>query len=44
MNSNHIKCLEMYGFFLKDIVNDDQEGGRILEKAEYVAKSSAMNK
>jgi hypothetical protein len=23
MNSNHIKCLELYGFFLKEIVNDD---------------------
>ena len=23
MNPNHIKCLEMYGFFLRDIVNED---------------------
>jgi hypothetical protein len=26
MNPNHIKCLEIYGNFLKDIVNDDAEG------------------
>ena len=40
MNPNHIKCLEIYGYFLKDIVNDDQEGTRVIEKAEYVAKSN----
>jgi hypothetical protein len=32
MNPNHIRCLEIYGNFLKDIVNDDIEGQRILEK------------
>ncbi len=32
MNPNHIKCLEIYGNFLKDIVNDELEGQRILEK------------
>ena len=32
MNPNHIKCLTIYGNFLKDIVNDDIEGQRILEK------------
>lgn len=26
MNPNHIKCLEIYGNFLRDIVNDDVEG------------------
>lgn len=44
MNPNHIKCLEIYGNFLKDIVNDDVEGQRILEKAEYIGKSTVMNK
>ncbi len=44
MNPNHIKCLEIYGNFLRDIVNDDAEGSRILEKAEYIGKSTVMNK
>ena len=44
MNPNNIKCLQIYGNFLKDIVNDDTEGQRILEKAEYVDKSSMVNK
>ena len=44
MNPNHIKCLEIYGNFLKEIVNDDVEGQRILEKAEYIGKSTVMNK
>lgn len=44
MNPNHIKCLTIYGNFLKDIVNDDQEGLRLIEKAEYVEKSAVVNK
>ena len=36
MNRNHIKCLTIYGYFLKDIVNDEIEGLRMLEKAQYV--------
>ena len=44
MNPNHIKCLNTYGYFLKDIVNDELEGSRILEKADYVGKSSMVNK
>lgn len=44
MNPNHIKCLEIYGNFLKEIVNDDIEGQRILEKADYVSKSAQVNK
>lgn len=44
INPNHIKCLVIYGNFLKDIVNDDQEGLRIIEKAEYVDKSAMVNK
>jgi PAS domain S-box-containing protein len=44
MNANHIRCLQIYGNFLKDIVNDDVEGQRILEKADYVDKSSMVNK
>lgn len=44
INPNHIKMLQIYGNFLKDIVNDDAEGQRILEKAEYVDKSAMVNK
>jgi len=32
INPNHIKMLQIHGNFLKDIVNDDIEGQRILEK------------
>ncbi len=32
INPNNIKMLQIYGNFLKDIVNDDLEGQRILEK------------
>ena len=44
MNPNHIRCLTIYGNFLKEIVNDELEGARILEKADYVGKSSMVNK
>ena len=32
VNPNNIKCLEIYGNYLKEVVNDDTEGARILEK------------
>ena len=44
MNPNHIKCLDIYGNFMKEIVNDDGESQKILEKAEYVKKSAQVNK
>ena len=44
INPNHIKMLQIYGNYLKDIVNDEVEGQRTLEKAEYVDKSAAVNK
>lgn len=44
INPNHIKMLQSYGNFLKNIVNDDVEGQRVLEKADYVVKSSVVNK
>ncbi|EAR83936.2 PAS domain S-box protein (macronuclear) [Tetrahymena thermophila SB210] len=44
INQNHIKCLEIYGNFLKEIVHDDQEGTKVIEKAEYVSKSNQANK
>ena len=44
INPNHIKMLQSYGNFLKNIVNDDIEGQRVLEKADYVIKSAQVNK
>ena len=44
MNPNHINCLEIYGYFLKEIFNDDVEGQRILDKADYILKSTFINK
>lgn len=40
MNPNNIKCLTIYGKYLKDIVNDNVEGARLLEKADYVERSN----
>ena len=31
-NQNHLRCLEIYGNFLKEIVNDEIEAKKILEK------------
>lgn len=42
--SNHIKCLEIYGYFLKDIVNDDIEGEKILDNVKYAKNSQNVNK
>ncbi|KAL4478284.1 hypothetical protein ABPG72_016596 [Tetrahymena utriculariae] len=42
--SNHIKCLEIYGYFLKDIVNDDIEGEKILDNVKYAKNSQSVNK
>ena len=44
INPNHIKCLSLYGNFLKHITGDEQEGLRIIEKANYIDKSSMVNK
>lgn len=44
INNNHIKCLEIYGYFLKDIVNDANEAQKILDKAEYLIKTQLINK
>lgn len=44
INPNHIKMLQIYGNYLKDVMNDDVEGQRTLEKADYVEKSAAVNK
>ena len=40
MNPNHIKCLDIYGNFLKLIVNDDAEGTKIIEKCEYIQRTN----
>jgi PAS domain S-box-containing protein len=38
LNPNHQKCLELYGKFLKDVVNDDTNGQRIVDRAEKVSR------
>jgi len=44
INSNNLKMLNMYGNFLKDIMNETFESQRILEKASYIAGTINMNK
>ena len=44
INSNHVRMLKIYGNFLKDVVNDENEGQRILDRAEQVDKSSVANR
>lgn len=44
MNPNHIICLELFGNFLIEIVNDEPEGNKIIEKADYINKSNQANK
>lgn len=39
INSNHARCLEIYGFFLKDVVNDENNGQRILERCQKLNRS-----
>ena len=31
-NQNHIRCLDIYGNFIKNIINDDNEGQKYLDK------------
>ncbi len=42
LNANQVKLLTMYGFYLKDIVNDDLQGDKILEKSLQVAKNNKV--
>ncbi|KAL4485750.1 hypothetical protein ABPG72_012290 [Tetrahymena utriculariae] len=44
INSNHIKTLLIYGHYLKEIVNDEQDGSRLLEKAQYIQRGNQANK
>jgi PAS domain S-box-containing protein len=39
INSTHTKCLEIYGYFLKDVVNDENNGQRILDRCQKLNKS-----
>jgi PAS domain S-box-containing protein len=39
INPNHTRCLEIYGYFLKDVVNDENNGQRILDKCTKLNKS-----
>mgnify|MGYP000952821047 CR=1 FL=1 len=44
INANSVKMLMIYGNYLKEISNDEQESLRILEKADYVQKNSSVNR
>jgi len=44
INPNHIRTLKIYGNFLKDIMNDNFEAQRIIEKAEYAEKSINLDR
>ena len=44
INSNNIRSLQMYGNFLKDVIHDESSGAKLLEKADYIIKSSLVNK
>ena len=40
LNSNHQRCLEIYGRFLKEVVNDEISGQRILERSDKVQRQA----
>ena len=42
MNASNVKCLKIHGNFLKNIVNDEQEGQRILQRVDFVSRSANM--
>ena len=42
MNSSNVKCLKIHGNFLRNIVNDEQEGLRIIQKVDFVNRSAYM--
>jgi PAS domain S-box-containing protein len=44
INPNQVKMLKTFGNFLKDIVNDESEAAKILEKAEYNDRTAVVNK
>lgn len=44
INNNHTRMLKIYGNFLRNIVNDDAEGRKLIERAEYIEKTSLANK
>jgi len=44
INPNQVKMLKTYGNFLKDIVNDEAEAAKILERAEYNDRTAVVNK
>lgn len=44
INSNNIKTLKIYGNYLKDIVNDEIEGAKLLDKSDYIQKYSKEKK
>lgn len=44
INPNHFKTLNIFGNFIEFILNDEEESKKLLSKAEYINKSSDLNK
>lgn len=44
LNPNHLRALVIYGNFLKDVVSQEKKGQKMLEKANFIGKSSLVNK
>ena len=38
IDSSHIRLLEIYGNYLKDVINDDNDYIKILEKVDQLSK------
>ncbi|EGR31213.1 PAS domain S-box family protein, partial [Ichthyophthirius multifiliis] len=44
IDSNNIKCIEVYGNFLLNVINDEVEGQKLIEKLEVIQKNNQQNK
>lgn len=44
VHSNHIKSLNIYGNFMILVLNEHEEGRKLMERASYVDKSTQLNK
>ena len=43
MNPNHFKTLTIFGNFIKFVLNDDDESKKLLDKADYIKRSTNLN-
>ena len=44
LNPNNVKGLQLYGNFLRLVLNDESEGKDILERATNINRSTLVNK